>query len=104
MGVKTQTSNFAVYGGLGRFHLYRKAIERSLKYWLKIRNCNSFTQSMYIDQISDPFSNCWTNCIFRTIRRLGYGYLIDNLLVDNGVFIKYIEKRSIHSRMESTWP
>ena len=30
LGVKTQTSNFAVYGELGRFPFYIKAIERSL--------------------------------------------------------------------------
>ena len=40
---------------------------------LLFRYCNSLTRSMYIDQIIDPFSNCWTDCILRTIRRLGYG-------------------------------
>ena len=87
LGVKTQTSNFAVYGELGRFPLHIKAIERSLKYWLRIRNCSSLTQSMYIDQMIDPFSNCWTDCISRTIRRLGYGYIINNLLVDNDAIL-----------------
>ena len=72
LGVKTQTHNFAVYGELGRFPIYTKAIERSLKYWLRIRNYSWLTQSMYIDQMIDPFSSCWTDCIFRTIRRLGY--------------------------------
>ena len=93
LGVKTQTPNFAVYGELGRFPLYIKAIERSLKYWLKIRNCNSLTQSMYVDQITDPFSDCWTDYIFRTISRLGYGYLIDNLLVDKDVILSNLKRR-----------
>ena len=47
---------------------------------------------MYVDQIPDPFSDCWTDCIFRTIRRLGYGYLIDNLLVDNDVILSNLKK------------
>ena len=33
----------------------------------------------------DPFSNCLTYCISRTIRRLGHGYIINNSLVDNDV-------------------
>ena len=33
LDVKTQTSNFAVYGELGRFPFHIKAIKRSLKYW-----------------------------------------------------------------------
>ena len=48
---------------------------------------------MYIDQIIDPFPNCWTNFIFRTIRRLRYGYLIDNLLEDNGVILSNLKRR-----------
>ena len=48
---------------------------------------------MYIDQIIDPFPNCWTNCIFRTIGRLRYGYLIDNLLVDNNVILSNLKRR-----------
>ena len=35
----------------------------------------------------DPFSNCWTDCISRNIRRLGYGYIMNNLLVDNDVIL-----------------
>ena len=90
------------HGELGRFPLYIKAIEISLKYWLKIRNCNSLTQSMYVDQITDPFSDCWTDCMFRTIRRLGYGYLIDNLLVDNDVILSNL-KRMLRDQFIQEW-
>ena len=42
LGVRKQTSNYAVYGELGRFPLSVIAKERSLKFWLKItKNVNS---------------------------------------------------------------
>ena len=49
--------------------------------WKLPISLNTILKLYNIDQIIDPFSNCWTDCIFRTIRRLGYGYRIDNLLV-----------------------
>ena len=50
LGVRKQTSNYAVYGDLGRFPLSVIAKERSLKFWLKImKTVNSPMYSMYID-------------------------------------------------------
>ena len=36
LGVRAQTSNYAVYGDLGRFPLSVIAKERSMNYWFKI--------------------------------------------------------------------
>ena len=43
--------------------------------------------------MTDPFSNCWNDCIFRTIRRLGYGCIMNNLLVDNDVILSNLKRR-----------
>ena len=36
LGVRSQTTNYAVYGDLGRFPLSVIAKERAIKYWLKV--------------------------------------------------------------------
>ena len=41
----------------------------------------------------DPFPNCLNDCIFITIRHLGYSLLIDNLLVDNDVILSNLKRR-----------
>ena len=52
LGVRAQTPNFAVYGGLGRSPLSVIAKERSVKYWLKLlSNKNSLMFKIFQSQL-----------------------------------------------------
>ena len=52
LGVRSQTTNYAVYGDFGRFSLSVIAKERAIKYWLKvISNQNSLMFRIFQAQI-----------------------------------------------------
>ena len=80
LGVRQQTSNYAVYGELGRYPLSLIAKERSLKFWLKImKNTNSPIYNMYIELNDIVNRNCWSNCIKNIIDSLGYSHVFNNV-------------------------
>ena len=53
LGVRAQTTNYAVYGELGRYLLAIIAKERATKFWLKIlNNTHSFLSKIFTDRIN----------------------------------------------------
>ena len=94
LGVRKQTSNYAVYGELGRFPLSVIAKERSLKFWLKIMgNVNSPVNSMYIDILNNVNGNCWAKRISNMIDNLGFTHIMNDF--DNTINYLPLFKRRI---------
>ena len=76
LGVSQQTPNYAVYGELGRFPLYILAKERSVNFFLKMKqNPQSITYSVFLSQFTNNRSNFWASKMKRVIDHLGFGFL-----------------------------
>ena len=87
LGVKQQTPNYAVFGELGRVPLSVKAVERSIKFWLKIMyNPGSALYHAYIDQCENVSAPCWATQIHSIIDSLGFS----NIRLQFDVNVKYM--------------
>jgi hypothetical protein len=76
LGVKQQSPNYAVLGGLGRLPLSVTCKERSLNFWLKIMiNVFSPINVMYRDLIDHIINSCWASRIHYIIDHLGFAHI-----------------------------
>ena len=93
LGVRSQTTNYAVYGDLGRFPLSVIAKERAIKYWLKvISNQNSLMFRIFQAQIERIQTNgrlsrirhkrYWASGIKCLLDSLGFSNFWNNQLYD----------------------
>ena len=78
-GVSQQTTNYTVYGELGRFPLYILAKGRLVNFFLKMKqNPQSITYSAFLSQLTRNRSNFWASKMKRVIDHLGFGFLTNN--------------------------
>ena len=78
--MRTQPTNFEVYGELGRYPLSVIAKERAIKFWMKVkRNNESIMSRIYIKQnsIANRSNSLWTNKVSQTLNYTGLTYLSD---------------------------
>ena len=105
LGVKSQTSNAAVLGELGRFPLSIIAKERTLKQYLKImKNSDTLMYKVFNDLKTNEnviVSNSWVLSVRKLLNDLGYGYLWnpDTDFNVNHLPFKTKTKRPICTRM-----
>ena len=101
LGVKKQTPTMAVFGEIGRFPLSVICKERSLKFWTKImKNQESPTYHMYMDQLISINGPCWSKRINSLINHLGLSHLLVNFNPD----INFCSiKRRIRDQFLQTW-
>ena len=82
LGVRAQTTNYAVYGELGSYPLAIIAKERDTKFWLKILNYpHSLISKIFTDQVNEienrsinrnPAKNHWASLMNNFIENLGF--------------------------------
>ena len=82
LGVRPQTTNYAVYGELGRYPLAIIAKERATKFWLKIlNNPHSLISKIFTDQVNEienrsinrnSAKNHWASLMKNVIENLGF--------------------------------
>ena len=80
--IRAQTTNYAVYGELGRYPLAIIAKERATKFWLKIlNNPHSLISKMFTDQVNEiqnrsinrnSAKNHWASRMKNFIENLGF--------------------------------
>ena len=82
LGVRSQTSNAAVLGELGRFPLSLLCKIRALKFWCKIKSSpTSLINNIYCEQVNDvSFVNCnakdnWSKSVKNVLDSLGFSYV-----------------------------
>ena len=86
LGVRSQTSNAAVLGELGRFPLSIICKQRALSYWIKIKqNPNSLMHTVYNEQCNiynennNNNTNMWCAFVKQQLDQLGHGIFYNNL-------------------------
>lgn len=86
LGVRSQTSNVAVMGELGRFPLTILCRERLLKQYLKImKNPNSLMYNVFFDLKSTNIlisNNSWALSVKNLLNDLGFAFLYDPVNFD----------------------
>ena len=103
LGVRSQTSNAAVLGELGRFPLSIICKQRALSYWVKIKqNPESLMHTVYNEQcnlyndfIRDNNNNnktLWCAFVKEQLEHLGHGLLFNNL-TNNFNYLNDIDQR-----------
>ena len=100
LGVRQQSMNAAVLGELGIFPLSLICIERSLKYWLKIKcNNNTAMQDVLKDHCATFMGNnkTWENLIKQKLDNLGFSNLWSNQNLNVNMF------PSIQRRVRDTY-
>ena len=90
LGVKSQTSNMAVLGELGRYPLSLLCKERVLKYWLKImKNRDSLKYNFFNIQCNNNYPNRhmnWAPKVKTILDDLGFGNLWNNIDINYNYF------------------
>lgn len=87
LGVKSQTPNVAVFGELGRVPLSVIAVERSLKFWLKImKSPGNLINTLYREQCIINNRKHWACIVLSKINHLGLGNLIDNININSNYY------------------
>ena len=99
LGVSPQTPNFAVYGELGRYPMSLLALEKSIKYYLKIKsNRMSLIHTIFNEncniQIASRNAFNWSKKIKENLDKTGYSYIWTRYNIDNFNFVfKNIQRR-----------
>ena len=94
LGVKSQSSNVAVLGELGRFPLSIICKERSINYWLNVKkNPHSLIYRVLEDHCiifrDTTRTNIYYNSVKRVLENLGYGYVVNDVNLDITFLIIY---------------
>lgn len=97
LGVKTQTTNNAVYGELGRFPMQILRKIRIVKYWYKImKSPDSLLHKTLHSEIDingfTLINDSWATKVKTLLNTLGFGFLWNNSLVTNLQIEKVIER------------
>ncbi|MCG8046600.1 MAG: reverse transcriptase family protein, partial [Candidatus Thiodiazotropha endolucinida] len=93
IGVRSQTSNNAVYGETGRVPLAVIRKTRILKYWFKIiKNPNSLVFKILQNQIADNSRDSWASKVQQLMNDLGFSYLWNNTDITNLQLASMIER------------
>ena len=99
LGVNPQTPNFAVYGELGRYPMSLLALEKSIKYYLKIKsNTMSLIHTIFDENynvlLGRRVSFNWSAKIKETLDKAGYSYICTRNNIDNfNTVFKSIQRR-----------
>lgn len=102
LGVKTQTSNNAVYGEVGRVPLSVIRKVRILKFWFKIvNNPDSLLSKVFYDQIVNNYTNSWASQVEMLLNDLGFSYLWNANTVSNLQLSRVIER--VYDQFYQSW-
>lgn len=102
LGVRSQTSNNAVYGEVGRVPLSVIRKIRILKFWFKIvNNPDSLLSKVFYDQIVNNYTNSWASQVETLLNDLGFSYLWNANTVSNLQLSRVIER--VYDQFYRSW-
>ncbi|KAL4221122.1 hypothetical protein ACF0H5_019381 [Mactra antiquata] len=99
INVRSNTSNIAVYGELGRYPLYITRRLRILKYWLKIIDTDIIIiEAVYKKSLEDCLNGKtnWVSNVRKLLSEYGFNYVFNNPLdINNNQFLSSFKQRMI---------
>ena len=107
LGVRSNSSNAAIYGELGRFPLYIKRYVLILKYWLKLLHTdNVILKRIYqnsLERCKSGSKNNWANKVKTLLDTFGFSdYWLYQNNIDETRFISIFETRLLDC-FKQTW-
>ena len=102
LNVRSQTTNAAVYGELGRIPLDTLRKEKILKYWFRIISSQRcLIKDVFEYQVAHKIQGSWALEIKKMLDNLGFGYLWINNVVTKLQLFKVIER--LHDQYYQEW-
>ena len=93
LNVRTQITNAAVFGELGRVSLDMLRKERILKYWYKLKSSQgSLINIIFRDQVENNIRNSWASYVQNLLNDLGFNFLWTSENVTKSQLAKVIER------------